>query len=635
MRWPVPKRLRDLSLRHKILLANFLMVLVPVLLIAALGTLLLAGLQFTGTLRQAELALLWPERGPAMALSYAVSDLRWQSERGGKKAERFAESCRLLEENGVQVVIARRTPADAPPEPRDGETAAAASAGEAPSARQETQGTPATQGAKERGAQREAGGETSAAKGEMPPAPRDTPELHRGKARPEGAASLAQPSAQTLLYASPGADAAAVVREARRSIGAPDAEGTRWQQGEFAFVHRARGGCEVYAYGRLPLPAPGQADAEAEYQKNAVEGIAFFLLLLALAFIVWLGLSLARLLSRQVLDPLADLRAAAEAVGRGDLSCRLAVHSRDEVGETCACFDRMRAELLAAREAQERYEQGRRELIAGISHDLSTPLTAIGGYATGLADGIARTPERRRRYAERITALVAQLSHLVDRLFLLSRLDLGRVAFHLEPLGVHAYLGAWAAERRAAWEAKGNVLRYEAAEAAQGCRASIDAAELSRVLENLESNSLKYGGDAAGHVSAVLSLQLAAGGVRIVWRDHGRGAPEEELPRLFESFYRADKSRGEQPGHGLGMAIAARIVTGMGGRIWAEQAAGGGLAVCMEFPVLPPEEGGAQVGKRQEQDAESGAQAVMGKDAQTGEKKAAAADKRADDRADA
>ncbi|MDY6298537.1 hypothetical protein [Selenomonas bovis] len=73
MRLPVPKRLRDLSLRHKILLANFLMVLVPVLLIAVLGTLLLAGLRFTGTLRQAELALLWPERGPAMAVSYAVS----------------------------------------------------------------------------------------------------------------------------------------------------------------------------------------------------------------------------------------------------------------------------------------------------------------------------------------------------------------------------------------------------------------------------------------------------------------------------------------------------------------------------------------------------------------------------------
>lgn len=556
MHLPVPGLLRDLSLRHKILLANFLMVLVPVLLIAVLGTLIFAGLRFTGTLRQAELALLWPERGAAMSVSYAVSDLRWQSERGGKKAEKFAEACRLLEQNGVQVVILRRTPADAPPRAKG------------------SGGKPEAQAGNE--------AEVRAGSGAPPAAP---PEPRMQGTLPEETVQSA-----ALLYASPGADAAAVVRQARRSIGAPDAEGTRWQQGEFAFVHRAHSGCDVYAYGRLPLPAPGQEDAEAEYMKSAVEGLAFFGLLLALVFMIWLGLLLARLISRQVLDPLQALRQAAAEVGRGNLSGRLAVRSQDEVGETCACFDRMRADLLAAREAQERYEQGRRELIAGISHDLSTPLTAIGGYATGLADGIAKTPERRRRYAERITALVSQLSHLVDRLFLLSRLDLGRVAFHLEPLGVHAYLGAWAAERRAAWEAKGHVLRYEAAEAAQGCRASLDAAELSRVLENLESNSLKYGGDAAGKVSAVLSLQLAAGGVRIVWRDHGKGAPEEELPRLFESFYRADKSRGEQPGHGLGMAIAARIVTGMGGRIWAEQAAGGGLAVCMEFPALPQTE---------------------------------------------
>ena len=636
MRFPVPGLLRDLSLRHKILLANFLMVLVPVLLIALLGTLLLAGLRFTGTLRQAELALLWPERGPAMEVSYAVSDLRWQSERGGKKGERFVEACRLLERNGVQVVILRRTPAGAPTAPHEGKAAhgekascalpgtqAAPALGstQAPPAPGSAQAPSAQRSAKGRGVQLEAGGVAPAAEADGMAAggtEREAPSASREAQapRPEGAhpeeAAPAQPSASTLLYASPGADAAAVVREARRSIGAPDAEGTRWQQGEFAFVHRAHNGCEVYAYGRLPLPAPGQADAEAEYQKNAVEGLAFFLLLLALAFIIWLGLSLARLISRQVLDPLAALREAASEVGRGNLSGRIAVRSQDEVGETCACFDRMRADLLAAREAQERYEQGRRELIAGISHDLSTPLTAISGYATGLADGIARTPERRRRYAERITALVAQLSHLVDRLFLLSRLDLGRVAFHCVPLGVHAYLGAWAAERRAAWEAKGHALRYEAAEAARGCRASLDAAELSRVLENFESNSLKYGGDAAGNVSVVLSLQLAAGGVRIVWRDHGKGAPEEELPRLFESFYRADKSRGEQPGHGLGMAIAARIVTGMGGRIWAEQAAGGGLAVCMEFPVLPPEE------------MPDGAQAAAAGAAQAGGRKASA-----------
>ena len=556
MRLPVPKRLRDLSLRHKILLANFLMVLVPVLLIAVLGTLIFAGLRFTGTLRQAELALLWPERGAAMSVSYAVSDLRWQSERGGKKAEKFAEACRLLEQNGVQVVILRRTPADAPPRAKG------------------SGGKPEAQAGNE--------AEVRAGSGAPPAAP---PEPRTQGTLPEETVQSA-----ALLYVSSGANAAEVVRQARRSIGAPNAEGTRWQQGEFAFVHRAHSGCDVYAYGRLPLPAPGQEDAEAEYMKSAVEGLAFFGLLLALVFMIWLGLLLARLISRQVLDPLQALRQAAAEVGRGNLSGRLVVRSHDEVGETCACFDKMRADLLAAREAQERYEQGRRELIAGISHDLSTPLTAISGYATGLADGIARTPERRRRYAERITALVAQLSHLVDRLFLFSRLDLGRVAFRCEPVAVDDCLRAWVRETRTAWEAQGHALSYEAAPDASRLSAMLDREEFFRVLENLQGNSLKYAGDAAGHVAAELRLAPEGDCVRIIWRDHGPGVAADELTRIFESFYRADKSRGERPGHGLGMAIAARIVEGMGGRIWAGQAAGGGLAVCMEFPALPQTE---------------------------------------------
>ena len=223
----------------------------------------------------------------------------------------------------------------------------------------------------------------------------------------------------------------------------------------------------------------------------------------------------------------------------------------------------------------------------GISHDLATPLTAIDGYATGLADGIARTPERRRHYAERITALTAQLAHLVDRLSLLSRLDLGRVAFHCAPVAIDAYLRAWGEETRAAWAETGDTLTYAPAPGAVDLAVSLDRAEFARVLENLAGNSRKYGADAAGHVRAELSLARQGEAVRITWRDHGPGVAADALPRLFESFYRADKSRGRKPGHGLGLAIAHRIVTGMGGTIRAAQAAGGGLAILMEFPAAP------------------------------------------------
>ena len=307
---------------------------------------------------------------------------------------------------------------------------------------------------------------------------------------------------------------------------------------------------------------------------------------LALLFIIWLGVYLARLLARQVLGPLAELRQAAAEIGRGNLDYRLEAHTHDEVGETCARFDEMRVALRTAREKQQQYEQVRRELLAGISHDLSTPLTALGGYASGLTDGIAATPERRQHYAERIQALVQQLGHLVDRLFLFSKLDLGRVEFHCEPTGLYDYMLEQVNRLRTVWTAQGVEIGFTAAEesGARTAMALLDREEFTRVLDNLLSNAAKYAGEADGSIHVEFALQTTAQAVRLSCRDHGPGVPEAELPHLFESFYRVDRSRGEKPGHGLGMAIASRIVLGMQGRIWAENATDGGLCIIMEFP---------------------------------------------------
>ncbi len=308
---------------------------------------------------------------------------------------------------------------------------------------------------------------------------------------------------------------------------------------------------------------------------------------LALLFIIWLGVYLARLLARQVLGPLAELRQAAAEIGRGNLDCKLEAHTHDEVGETCARFDEMRVALRAAREKQQQYEQGRRELLAGISHDLSTPLTALGGYASGLTDGIAATPERRQHYAERIQALVQQLGHLVDRLFLFSKLDLGRIEFHCEPAVLYDYMLEQVERLRTVWSSQGVMITLEAPpEGTDGriVQVLLDRDEFARVLDNLLSNAAKYALEADGSIHVEFAIQASEHTVRLTCRDHGPGVPIDELPHIFESFYRVDKSRGEKPGHGLGMAIASRIVLGMQGRIWAENAAGGGLCIIMEFP---------------------------------------------------
>ena len=268
----------------------------------------------------------------------------------------------------------------------------------------------------------------------------------------------------------------------------------------------------------------------------------------------------------------------------------------DEIGETCRSFDDMRRGLRAAREERERYERNRKELLAGISHDLRTPLTALRGYASGILDGIARTEEKRTHYVTQIYRSSEILQHLVENLFLFSKLDLGRVEFDQATVDLRAYFADFIAERAPWYADQGLALHLEPSDDTEPLLVRLDPQEFQRVVENILGNSRKYGG---GQPSVDISIEKgeeteSAGGRTAVVRfaDHGPGVPEAELGKLFESFYRTDKARSQTAkGSGLGLAIARGIVEGMGGRIHAETTAGGGLTVVLSFPVLQAEEG--------------------------------------------
>ena len=141
---------------------------------------------------------------------------------------------------------------------------------------------------------------------------------------------------------------------------------------------------------------------------------------------------------------------------KGNLDYELTLSSRDELGRTCEAFDHMRRQLRSARLAQEKYEQNRKELIAGISHDLSTPLTLLKGYASGILVGIAKTAEKRHHYVELIYQNACTLEKLVDRLFLFSKLDLGQVSFTMEPVSLRDYFADFTAENTARLAERGS-----------------------------------------------------------------------------------------------------------------------------------------------------------------------------------
>lgn len=288
-------------------------------------------------------------------------------------------------------------------------------------------------------------------------------------------------------------------------------------------------------------------------------------------------------LRAQILTPLEEMRIAAAAIQRGDFDRALPPMGNDEVGATCRAFDSMRSELKRARERERQEEQRRRELFIGILHDVATPLTAIKGYASGLLDGIARTPEKRRAYAERISQAAVTMERLTTRLREFLRIEMGQLPLTWETVCARNVLVE--AVRECAPDFAEQGLHISMQETDIEAYVRIDCGEFSRVLKNLWENSGKYRrGDTAD-----VHMSLAEEGVFLCIRcdDDGVGVAAQDLPKLFDSFYRTNTARTNvAAGSGLGLAIVRQIVTAFGGCVRAEASPLGGLRVIILLPIV-------------------------------------------------
>lgn len=311
--------------------------------------------------------------------------------------------------------------------------------------------------------------------------------------------------------------------------------------------------------------------------------IAIGVFLLAAAVIVFIGFLLVRRMTRDIVAPLEDLQQASRRIANGDYDTSVASHGTDELGETAAVFEEMRRQLQAGRKMRDAYERNRQELFAGIAHDLATPLTKIQGYTGGILDGIAATPEKQRKYLELVYHTSQSMEQMVHELFLLSKLDLGKVDFQWENASLAPLLQQYVDLQKEALSAQGFSLRFENRLPGES-PVVLDRIQFQRVLDNVLSNALKYRDSDNGS----LTVRLAAkdGGYFIECEDRGRGVAQEDLGRIFESFYRTDKARADvAKGNGLGLAVTARIIEAMKGRIWARPAVPKGLCICIWLPT--------------------------------------------------
>lgn len=357
------------------------------------------------------------------------------------------------------------------------------------------------------------------------------------------------------------------------------------QFGSFSDQNQIRIANSIYNYSQYDF-----------YFKNNIPGSVFILsdqtpanaifrkiaMILAGAFILILFLTnglLTFFISRSISKPLNLLKKASEQIKDGDLNFQISYSPQNELGQLAAAFEEMRVRLRDSLEKQNQYETNRKELISGISHDLKTPITAIKGYVEGIIDGIADTPEKMKHYLQTIHTKANHMDRLIDELFLLSKLDLKKIPSRFEPVAIRTYLEDCIGELRYDLAAKNIGLVFFT-----GCHKEItvtaDREKLKRVMTNIIDNAVKYMDEQKEALCITIRLNEFTDTIRIEINDNGQGIPEEDLPFIFDRFYRTDPARNSSiGGSGLGLAIAKLIIEEHGGEIWAESRFGEGTSI--------------------------------------------------------
>jgi len=335
------------------------------------------------------------------------------------------------------------------------------------------------------------------------------------------------------------------------------------------------GQCAPASIGFLHFEPQTDPGAEVALLSNMVGRIGGFLLWSCL-LAVGVAVAIAFLISRRVLSPVRALTVAVQRLGHGDLGQRVEVDDRGEMGDLAGAFNTMAGDL-------ERADRVQRQMIGDIAHELRTPLSNIRGYVEAIRDRVVEPDESTITTIDEEATL---LSRLVDDLQELSIVEAGQLALEIQPEDPLAIIQQATNANRTRAAARGVELDTRVPDSLP--LVAIDYHRIGQVLRNLLDNAIAQTGQGG---TVTLTATGKGNMVEVAVSDTGAGIPEEDLPKIFDRFYRADKSRTRATGgRGLGLTISKGLVEAHGGTMRVESELGEGSTFAFTLPVYREEE---------------------------------------------
>jgi len=288
-------------------------------------------------------------------------------------------------------------------------------------------------------------------------------------------------------------------------------------------------------------------------------------------------------LEKRIFTPIDKLKSGVDEIAKGNYNVKVECDIPNDLGLLIFSFNEMAQKLAESEKLQIEYEENRKTLIANISHDLKTPITAIQGYIEALLDGSIKSERDKDKYLSTIHHNTVYINKLIDDLFLFSKLDMQKLDFSYEPVQICAFMNDFMEEYRFDLEEK-NIKFHYISELKTNYCVYLDGKRFHQAFNNIISNAIKHGPE--NDLSITINLTLQQNFICLDIKDNGPGIPADKLPYIFDRFYRIDMERKKDyVCTGLGLAIARELIEAHKGKISVSSIENEGTCFTIMLPI--------------------------------------------------